>query len=225
MSDALDREAKETWMQVRRRAQRAEEERDEYERLYGMAERALAEAHAECDSIRTEVLEEERLRRVVGRIDDRREIRKEVLRVADKLREAGLENQRFYNAEKTSDPHLRGQYVGMHHAYVGAADEILAALATLSEDGDEPGQAPRWKVGQILRHPSGGAWELIEHFDGKEHDDWLARRTESMHLGGGGIGETKIFHREYMDRTFSVAARPDCTQPVAEEQQDRGVER
>jgi len=57
--------------------------------------------------------------------------------LAEELRAVGVDNQRLCNEGATVDPHLRGQYVGMHHAYVGAADRIQAALS--EKETDQPG--------------------------------------------------------------------------------------
>ena len=68
----------------------------------------------------------------------------------------------------------------------------------------------RWKVGQLLRHPSGGEWEIREHLGG-ENDDFRCRQvvgSDRCDL----TGAERVFHREYMDRTFKVVPDPAPTQ-------------
>lgn len=79
------------------------------------------------------------------------------------------------------------------------------------ERSRQPNPAPtRWKVGQRLRHPIGSEWELVEHVGGVG-DDWRARCVRAQ-LNGSEFGQDRVFHREYMDRTFEVAPDPAPTQ-------------
>lgn len=75
--------------------------------------------------------------------------------------------------------------------------------------GETP-EATEWEVGQILRHPAGSQWELTAHPGGDE-DDWEAI-CRLVGPGGQHLGEPRTFHREYMDRTFTVVAQfpPRC---------------
>jgi len=88
------------------------------------------------------------------------------------------------------------------------ADELRAALSTQpgSGEGEEC-----WAVGQILRHPNGSEWELVDHLVWKEHDDWQARcvgHQAPTAPGSWPRGAQRVFHREYMDRTFTVVSHP-----------------
>lgn len=69
----------------------------------------------------------------------------------------------------------------------------------------------RWAVGDVLQHPCGSQWELIEHLGGK-HDDWRGRcivgHPRPGYGSGENIGRERTFHREYMDRTFSKTLWP-----------------
>ena len=68
-----------------------------------------------------------------------------------------------------------------------------------------------WKVGQILRHPGGSTWELIEHVGG-EHDDWRGRCVAGeLFSGVDRVGNEMTFHREYMDRTFTTVQLAEAT--------------
>jgi hypothetical protein len=107
-----------------------------------------------------------------------------------------------------------------------SADETLTgrelAEAALTQPEADP-EVPRcgedrWQLGDVLQHPCGSRWELIEHIGG-EHDDWRGRCVQShWPKGPAGRGEQlgveRTFHREYMDRTFTRVL-PDC-QPTPE---------
>lgn len=105
---------------------------------------------------------------------------------------------------------------GWNRGYLAAREDVervtyryVLKQLRFTQPGSGEGEECEWAVGQILRHPSGSEWELVEHLDGKEHDDWRARRVRGMSLGSGGVGEERVFHREYMDRTFTVVTQPN----------------
>lgn len=91
--------------------------------------------------------------------------------------------------EPPTDYKLRGEIVGLELA--------LAAFDAVEI----------WHVGQRLRHPAGSEWELVEHVGG-EGDDWRGRcvvgTVRAGYVGGEAEGKEQVFHREYMDRTFTT---------------------
>ena len=75
-------------------------------------------------------------------------------------------------------------------------------------------ECERWAVGQILRHPNGGDWKLIERLGPEPFADWLGEVVYAPAHLGTPVGTQRTFHREYMDRTFTVVAPADCTEQV-----------
>ena len=57
-----------------------------------------------------------------------------------------------------------------------------------------------YAVGDLLDHPCAGRWKLIEHIGG-EQDDWRGECVIA-NFSNEEVGRTKVFHREYMERTF-----------------------
>ena len=79
---------------------------------------------------------------------------------------------------------------------------IKRTLAALNVETPE-----RWKVGQILRHPAGSEWELLRHIGG-EDDDWFAACVTPGPGADLAVRCNRSFHREYMDRTFTLEDQP-----------------
>lgn len=86
--------------------------------------------------------------------------------------------------------------------------------SALTQPPADPEVGEKLKAGLVLRHPAGSEWKLIEHVGGEE-DDWRVECVTS--LGGpllGRVGERRVFHREYIDRTFDLSHLPEADPEV-----------
>lgn len=87
-------------------------------------------------------------------------------------------------------------------AYRNAREEFGRLFSTICLDcldqEDEAPVAAGWRVGQLLRHPNGTEWELIEHIGG-EQDDWRIRKlAETLEEREGQV--TVTFTRDEADK-------------------------
>lgn len=98
-----------------------------------------------------------------------------------------------------------------------ALTPLIAIAAILGSSSSLSGE---YRDGELLRHPNGSEWQVRERLGG-DQDDYRCRRvvgTEQANI----TGEERVFHREYMDRTFTRdlgplscgacgGTDPDCT--------------